>query len=415
MSMFTDINALIAPYPHFKKLRAEQPVYFDEALQMYVLSKHKDVAAAFADAKLFSSGQALFTSYNYEDSVNKILNGRAHGPFEQVLPMKDPPEHTRVRSLVNGAFSVRRVAKIQDYIEQLTDELFDAFMDKGEFDVVNQLSVPLPVAVIAHMLCVPRERAEDIKRWTNWYSACACNRLSSEEEAQQAGNDLADMQNFIFDHLEERRANPGDDVLTDLINARTKDGDEPLTNEEILATCAAFLGAGHETSTVAITHAFRYLAAYPAELERLRNAENQDEAARLFAEELLRLEPPTRSLLRVNTADTELGGVKIPAGSALMLLTGSANRDEEVFGENADEFEFGRKSTNKHLAFGGGVHVCIGNMLARAELKNVLKTIANRMDNIRIAKEPELQDYHPVVMPINMQLNTLQVTFDKIG
>lgn len=415
MPIFTNIEALANPYPHFKKLRQESPVYFDQDLQMYVLSKHCDVTTALTDTNSFSSGQALFSSYNHEDIVNKILIEKAHGPFAEVLPMTDPPRHTRVRALVNGAFSAKRVSKIQSYIDTVTEELFDNIEGKSQAEIVSELAVPLPVAIIAHMLCVPRERSEDIKRWTEYYSACACNRLSSEEEATLAGEHLAEMQNYIVAHLEERRANPGDDVLTDLINARTGDGQEPLTNKEILATSAAFLGAGHETSTVAITHAFRYLAMYPEELKRIQNADDMDAAIRIFCEELLRLEPPTRSLLRVSLADTVMSGVSIPAGSLIMILTGSANRDEDVFGENADVFDSTRSSTRKHVSFGAGVHMCIGNMLARAELKQVVKAIALRFDKIDLAnKNPGIEDFHPVVMPINFQPNKLQVNFEKI-
>lgn len=414
MPIFTNIEALANPYPHFKKLRQQSPVYFDTDLQMYVLSKHCDVTTAFTDAKLFSCGQALFSSYNHEDIVNKILIEKAQGPFAAVLPMTDPPHHTRVRALVNGAFSAKRVNKIQNYINTITEELFNNFENNASAEIVSELAVPLPVAIIAHMLCVPRERAEDIKRWTEYYSACACNRLSSEEHAIQAGESLAEMQNYIVAHLDERRANPGDDVLTDLINARTGDGQEPLTNHEILATSAAFLGAGHETSTVAITHAFRYLSMYPEELELIRNADDIDSAVRAFSEELLRMEPPTRSLLRVTTADTEMSGVNIPAGSLLMLLTGSANRDEDVFGEDADRFNSTRASTRKHVSFGAGVHMCIGNMLARAELKQVIKSAALRFDKIDVTnKNPGIEDFHPVVMPINFQPNKLNVNLIK--
>lgn len=408
-----DMDVRIDGSKLYKELRAERPVYFDNDIQMFVVSRYDDIANVFRQPNLFSSALALFHSYQYEEVVTKILNEEGRGPFKRVLPMTDPPEHTRVRSMVNLAFSMRRISKIQDYIEKLTQELVDAFIDDGKAEIVSQLAIPLPVTVIGDLLCVPRERWADVRRWTNAYTACAGNRLSSQEEAERLGHDLAEMQNFIVNHINSRRTQPGDDVLTDLLNARAGDY-QPLDEKEILAIAVAFLGAGHETSTVAITSAIKQLALNPHLIGELRNAPDQDAACRAFCEEVLRVEPPLNALPRVATADTEIGGVAIPAGSRILVIGASGNRDEKIFGADSENFRPGRENANKHLTFGGGVHQCLGNMLARAEMKSVVRAIVNRMDSLRLVNpNMPLSDYHPVIMDLNYRLKKLDVEFTK--
>lgn len=397
----------------YKELRAERPVYFDNEIQMFVISRHEDILSVLRQPNLFSSALALFHSYQFEDVVTKILNEKAHGPFKRVLPMTDPPEHTRVRSMVNQAFSIRRVGKIQDYIEKLVQDLIDGFIDDGKVEIVSKLAIPLPVTVIGDLLCVPRERWADVRRWTNAYTACAGNRLSSVEEAERLGNDLAEMQNFVFSHIESRRTQPGDDVITDLLSARAGDH-APLDDNEILAIAVAFLGAGHETSTVAITSAVKQLALHPEIMRELREAPDQNAACRAFCEEVLRIEPPLNALPRVATADTEIGGVVIPSGSRVLIIGASGNRDEAVFGADAEKFCPGRQNSSKHLTFGGGVHQCLGNMLARAELKSVVQAMVNRFDSITLVNpNMPLTDYHPVIMDLNYRLKKLDVEFVK--
>ncbi len=407
---FTNPANLINPQAMFKSLRDERPVYFDDTIGAYIVSRHEDVNAVFKQPNLYSSALALFASYNYEDVVNGILNEKAYGAFQSILPMTDPPEHTRIRSALNLAFSSKRVAQFQVYIEEVIDELITAFIDDGEFEVMSQLAVPLPVSIIAHLLSVPRERSADIKRWTQSYTACAGNRISSEDEAIKVGNDLAEMQQYIIGHINERRDSDQDDVLTDIIKAEV-DG-KRLTDPEILAVAAAFLVAGHETGSVVITSIIKTLAEDPGLVEFLRAADER--AYKVFIEEILRKNPPVRMLPRVTTQDTELRGVAIPAGSQVLIMMGAANEDEAVFGDNAGELQADRRNANRHLSFGAGPHICIGNMLARTELKSLLEAIVSRMDNIKLVNpDIPMSDYSPVVLDLNLHLHKLQVSFDK--
>lgn len=399
---------------YFEKLRAEKPVAFDSGYNAYVVTRHEEALQVLREATLFSSAQAIFSSFNFEEVVNAILNERGRGPLIKVLPMTDPPEHTRVRALVNLAFSAKRVTKIRGFIEQLTSELTDNVIDQGRMEVVADFAQPLPVTVIGDLLCLPRERWQDVIRWTRAYTSCAGNLITTREQAEQVGADLAEMQNFIVAHLDERRASPGDDVLTDLLQASVS-GFEPLSEAEILAVAVAFVGAGHETSTVAITELFKTLAEHPQVVESLRTASDQPAAIKIFCEEFLRLHPPLNAQPRVTTADTEIGGVAIPRGSFVLVANASANRDERVFGADAEALNPVRPGANRHLTFGGGVHVCLGNMLARAELQSATAAIVNRLGNLRLAnRDIPSSDYGPVIMDWNYHVKRLEVTFEKL-
>lgn len=413
MSSFTNLETLANPTSFFKQLRHERPVYFDTTLNAYVITMYKDVHSVLNQPNLFSSALALFHAYKFEKTVNEILVEKAHGPFAPILPMTDPPEHTRVRKALNLAFSKPRVMKFQEYIENVIEEIFDNVLDAGKMEVMKELAVPLPVSIIAHLLDVPRERSADIKRWTQAYTSCAGNRISSEEEAVQIGNDLAEMQNFIIDHIESRRGKEQDydDVLNDIVNSN---GGE-LSDEEILAISAGFLVAGHETGSLVIVSLFKTLAENPAFIDYLRNvkAEEKDKAYQTFIEEALRMNAPVRMLPRVTTADADVSGVAIPAGSLTFVVMSSGNMDETLFGDKSEEFVPDRANAFRHLSFGSGPHVCIGNQLARVELKCLLKAIVEKMDDIKLDAEITLKDYVPVILDINVHLNKLDITFKK--
>lgn len=414
ISSFTNPEVLANPTPFFNELRHERPVYFDEALNAYVVAAYKDVHSVLNQPNTFSSALALFHAYNFEEIVNEILVEKARGPFAPILPMTDPPEHTRVRSVLNLAFSKPRMAKFQGYIENAVEDLFNGFLDSGHMEVMQELAVPLPVSIIAHLLSVPRERHSDIKRWTQAYTACAGNRIRTQEEAVRIGNELADMQNFIAGHIESRRQNGQeyDDVLNDLVNGNNG----ALSDAEILAIAAAFLVAGHETGSLIIVAIFKTLAENPALVEYLRNVndEEKEKAYQTFIEEALRVNAPVRMLPRVTTADADVSGVTIPAGSLVFVLLASGNMDESTFGDDSETFVPDRKNASRHLSFGAGPHICIGNQLARMELKCLLKAAIDKMDDIKLGDTPiTLADYSPVVLDINLHLNKLNITFKK--
>jgi cytochrome P450 len=405
-----DLQSRIDGSALYRELRAERPVYLDKDIGMVIVSRYDDIKEVFRQPNLFSSALAMFHTYNHDTVVRETMTKHGYGPFKEVLPMTDPPIHMRVRTLVTTAFSPTLIKSLRPGIVSLIDEIFDSFID--EVEVVSQLGVTLPVTIICDLLSLPRSRADDVKRWTRAYTACAGNRIKSDEEAVQVGLDQAEMQNCFMGKYKEYRNHPQDNLLTALMNARAGDF-EPLNEEELLAIAAAIMVAGHETTTVAITSIFKYLASVPGELDRLRNAEDRDTAYEQFCDEALRLVPPVKMHPRVATEDTTVGGVPIPKMTPLMVITASANLDDAFF-ENPERFCPGRKNGARHMSFGAGIHSCLGMQLAKMELSCVVAAIVERMDNLRLATPNiPLSDYEPVVMELSYQLRKLDVLFDK--
>ena len=396
----------------YRELRTERPVYHDKDVGMYVVSRYDDIRNVFRQPNLYSNALAMFHSYNHDTVVRDIMTREGHGPFKEVLPMTDPPIHMRVRTLTTMAFSPKRIDAMQSGVKALIGEFFDAFIDDGRLEVVSQLALPLPVTIICDLLSLPRSRAEDVKRWTRAYTACAGNRIQTVEEAEQVGRDQAEMQNCIMETYARCRASPDDSLMKALGNASTADF-EPLDEAELLAVAAAIMVAGHETTTVAITNMFKYLATVPGAMDQLRSADDPDTAAENFCNEVLRLVPPVKMHPRVTTEDTTLGDVKIPKFSPVMVITASANRDDEFF-EHAADFVAGRPNGSRHMSFGGGIHSCLGMQLAMIELKCLVRTIITRMSKLQLATPNiPISDYEAVIMPWNFQLKKLDIFFER--
>ena len=396
----------------YRELRTERPVYHDKDVGMYVVSRYEDIRNVFRQPNLYSNALAMFHSYNHDNIVGDIMTKEGHGPFKEVLPMTDPPIHMRVRTLTTMAFSPRRIDAMQNGVKALIGEYFDSFINDGRLEVVSQLALPLPVTIICDLLSLPRSRAEDVKRWTRAYTACAGNRIQTAEEAEHVGRDQAEMQNCIMETYARCRASANDSLLKALCSMSTAEF-EPLDEGELLAVAAAIMVAGHETTTVAMTNMFKYLATVPGAMKRLRSAENPDKAAEDFCHEVLRLTPPVKMHPRVTTEDTVLGSVNIPKFSPVMVITASANRDEEFF-ENPADFIAGRNNGSRHMSFGVGIHSCLGMQLAMIELKCLVRTIITRVDRLQLATpDIPISDYEAVIMPWSYQLKKLDVLFER--
>jgi cytochrome P450 len=407
----TDTNVKIDGTRFYKDLRTTSPVFFDHGYQAFLISRHDHIAHVLSEPRLFSSAQVYLQSYRFQDIITHVLDQCGHGAFNPV--MADPPDHTRLRGISNLALSAKRVARLRGYIDGLTDDLLTDILPRGRMEVVSELAQPLAVRTIGDLLCLPRDRWRDVLRWTNAFTICAGNRLTSADHAEKIGHDLADFQNFIVSHLEERRSNPGDDLLSDLMSAKLA-GHDPLNEKEILAIVAGLIGAGHETVTVAITELMRTLATQPELADFLRSSSPQQPAIMSICEEILRMRPPVIGIPRIAVADAEIAGIRIPAGARLLLLNASANRDASVFGNDADRLCPMRKNSSRHMTFGAGVHACQGNMLARGQLHAVSKAIIDRTRNLRLAgPEISASDYAPVIMDWNYQLTHLEIAFNR--
>lgn len=341
------------PFPIYQRLRDEAPVYYSESYNFYTLSRHGDVAAAFRDFETYSSSKGV--------TLEEIQSGQ-HSHHQSIIWM-DPPAHRRMRSLVNKVFTPRAIQAQADVIrEKITHCLSQA--NPEAFDVVKDFSALFPVEVITTMLGVPPEDRQNVRIWLE----TALHRPPGRTTQSRAGNDAMTKTGALYyDIIQDRRANPCDDMISRLcaVEVDREDGTRTCLDDiEIAGFCTLLGGAGAETVAKLVGIAAVIFSRHRDQWEQLRADRSKIPAA---VEELLRYEGPVQYDCRYVMKDVELHGAVIPAGSAVMLLGASANRDERAF-TDADAFDINRdRHEALNLAFGYGIHSCLGAALARLE------------------------------------------------
>ena len=381
-----DSATLQCPFPHYTRMRDEQPVMLIESLGMYLVTRHDLVLAILRDPHTYSS---LFGGASMPlppDARAKMAEVMAGGyPRVPTMLTADMPDHTRYRRLVSKAFTPKVIAELEPVIRAITTKLIDSWIDGGSIEFVEQFGVPLPVEVIAHALNVPESRMADFKRWSDDSIAGIGTNISLEQrlEAERGVNEY---QHYFAAEFEKRRTAPQDDLLTALLQARIDDDDpevtdrRPLDMAEMLSIVQQLLVAGNETTTKLLTETMRLLAAHPDQWERLQQDPSR---APNVIEEALRISTPTQGMFRIATKDHELDGVFIPKGARLVIVFASANRDEAIY-TDPDAFDPDRGGLRDHLAFGKGIHFCLGAALSRLEGKVVLEELARRLDSFTL-------------------------------
>ncbi|MEN8182634.1 MAG: cytochrome P450 [Myxococcota bacterium] len=356
------------PYPAYAALRAAKPVFWLDVVRGFVLTRYEDVAVVLRDAR-FSVDRTSFRL----DMPRPGAGRRARQAFEESrrhnLLFMDPPDHTRLRASVARSFTPRRVQALRPRIQRISDELIDAARERGRFDLIRDFAYPLPVTVIAELLGLPLTQLDDLKRWSDDFGVVLLEpHLTREgtefEGAEQSFLELAD---FLRDVFRSKRARPGDDLLSALLGSE-------LSEPEILSIVSLLLVAGHETTTNLIGNAVLALLRNPDQRRRL---EQEPELMSQAIEEFLRYDSPVQLSRRVASEDCEVGGQKIRRGERLYLVLGAANRDPGQF-EDPDRLDLGRRDA-RHLAFGGGIHACLGAPLARAEAAIAIDTLLRRL------------------------------------
>ncbi|MPZ49118.1 MAG: cytochrome P450 [Dehalococcoidia bacterium] len=369
------------PYAVYKTLREESPVFWSEIMQTWMLTRYDDNFAVLRDQTRFSSDRTR-ASNRFVQQMEEFR--QASGPVGRTPTMlsQDPPSHTRMRTLVTKAFTPRVVEKIRPHIKEIADELLDQLAEPGRLDVVRDLAIPLPVIVIAEVLGVPPEDQGRFKAW----SADIANTLAGPfqppaimEQAQRSSNEIAD---YFLEQIELRRRQPRDDLLSALVSAEEQ-GDL-LSEDELLATCVLLLVAGNETTTNLIGSGMAALLQNPDQRRLLQDDPSLIPAA---VEEMLRFDGPAQMTSRIATEALELRGQRIEPGQVLLCVLGAANRDPEQFVE-PDRFDV-RRASNRHLAFGYGIHYCLGAPLAIAEAQVAFETLLQRLPEPEPAGEPE--------------------------
>ena len=404
---FFSPEVIESPFEFYQAVRREAPVYQLPGTDIFMLSRWEDIRQVNRDTETFSNNfQDLLKGPDPSPEAAEIYAGGYEQP--PTLLTLDPPEHKVFRSLINKVFSARRVEKMHDYIEQVVDELIDGFIDKGECEFVQDFATPLPVYVIADQLGVPRKDLRRIKAWSDAFASRLGGMASAEEEIENARL-IVEYQHYLADIIADRRANPQDDMISDLANNTIKhaDGERLMTVEELLSMIEQLLVAGNETTTSATTGGLLSLIQLSDQLQQLLDDPGMIDNA---VEEILRLESPSAGLWRVVTKDTEIQGVQIPRGSLLQLRYAAANRDERVF-DNPEIMDVCRKNADEHIAFGYGTHFCPGAFLGRKEMQVAFQRILQRMTNIRLAEgKNDLTHWPNMVL---RGLKELHITFDK--
>ena len=316
-------------------------------------------------------------------------------PQRNTLLTADPPDHTRFRKLVNLAFSMKRVDALEGHMRRLVDSLIDTFASRGSCEFVHDFAVPLPVQLIAEQIGIDSTDFVAVKRWSDAFADRLGGMISRERELECAG-EVVEFQHAMKVKIDERRAEPKDDLLSDLVNARV-DGERPLDDAELMSILQQLMVAGNETTTASLAGGLVHLIRNPQQAAKVRS---DPSLIGNMVEEVLRLESPTAGLWRVVRRDTELAGVPIAAGTMLLLRFAAANRDPDKFAD-PDSFDVERKNARAHVAFGRGIHMCVGNMLSRKELAVAFARLLQRLDAIEISDEAAL------VYPPNMLLRGL--------
>jgi cytochrome P450 len=357
------------PYPTYAALRAHAPVYRNEELEFWALSRHADVLAAFKDTETFSNDHGV--SLNPESWGPQASLGTSFLAF-------DPPRHTRLRGLVSKGFTPRRVAALEQSIRAMTVAYLDGLVGAGRFDFIDELAGKVPMDVISEMLGVPRADRSELRRRADLLVHREEGRVGLPREGVEA---FAWIRSYFRAMVDERRARPGDDLLSALLEAELEG--ERLDEGEILSFANLMIVAGNETTTKMLANAVYWLWRHPEQRALVREAPEARIPA--WVEETLRFDNSTQMLARRVARDVRLHGETLRAGERALLLVGSANRDERVF-DRAGEYDLLRDTTAS-LSFGRGVHFCLGAALARLEGRVVLEEWWRRFPDYEI--EPD--------------------------
>ena len=353
------------PYPAYQRLRAAGPVLRHPA-GFFVLTRYDDVSAFLRDPRFGKGGyQALFESR---------FGGGSTVPWLGLsMLFRDPPDHTRLRALVSKAFTPRVVETLRVHIQEIVDGLLADLAGAREMDVIQDLAYPLPVAVISELLRVPMDHSELVKGWSRDI-ARALDAIAlpvGPEVVERGRRATEEMVSYFRGLVADRRGHPGSDLLSGLVEA--EEAGDRLSELELLSTCVLLYVAGHETTVNLIGNGLLALLRHPEECRRLQGDPGLLHGA---LEELLRFDGPVQRSGRMATVDTEIAGVPIAAGSLVLGLIGAANRDPAHFAE-PDRLDLTREEP-RHLAFGSGIHYCLGASLARLEAQVAIGAVLRR-------------------------------------
>ncbi len=352
---FQDLEFNPNPHPIYAQWREETPIWWAEDIQGWVLTRYEDVRAVLKNPAGFSS---------------ELPPSRAANTMALPLLHDDPPRHTGLRAIVNRSFTSRVMKQIEGDLATVVEQLLSEIHPDQPVDIAEALTIPLPVALIAHFMGIPFERKDDFKRWSD-----ALTSTGTAKTMEERMPDIAEMMGFFRDEIPKRRKRPGDDLISKVVEAEV-DG-QALTDDIIVGYCQLLLIAGNETTTNLLSNLLHYAADNPHIWAELRANTDKIEAA---VEECLRFEPPVHWVNRTALADAEFHGQKVAKGESVYTVLASANRDPEHY-DDPNSFRLDRPRSDHHT-FGHGIHFCIGAPLARMEAKHAMLGLLQRFDRV---------------------------------
>ena len=390
-----------------KRLRDEAPVFKDPSSGIYFISRFEDVVAMSQDPKIFSSVMGGAATRAVESSEPEIVEIMAEG-YADVPTMltQDPPLQRRYRKFVDGVFAPSALNALSPMMESISHDLIDRFGKKGECEFLSEFGIPLPLTVIASQIGAPIEDLPKLRRWTEAF----IDNLSQQgglEGRIKTAKSIIEFQHYFISRLEERRAEPRDDILSKIVNASIE-GDQPMNNGECLSMLNQILVAGNETTGAAMAQGILLLIENPDQYE-LVLADPSLQTISNFVEEVLRVSSPSANMYRRTTKDIELHGVSIPENSICFARFASANQDDNQF-QDALRFDITRHNLKTHVAFGKGVHHCLGAALARREMNIGFKVLFERVENFRLQSNNQIPEFMPNALLHGLE--RLDIAFD---
>lgn len=375
------------PYAAYREIQSAAPVSFWEEYGYWCFWRHADVSGLLRDRRF---GRQILHLASRE-SLGWPEPSEHLAPFDAIerhsLLELEPPEHTRLRGLVNRAFVSRQVERLAPRIEAMSNALIDGFESSGESDLISAFAVPIPVALIADLIGAPVEMTPQLLAWS--HRMVAMYQFGATRAAEDAAASAArEIAQFVRDCAARRRREPKDDLISALIAAESQGS--RLTEDELVSTCVLLLNAGHEATVHGIGNGLKAILENGLQGGAVSVDPPTVEAT---VDELLRFDAPLHLFTRYALQDLEIAGIKLRRGERIGLLLGAANRDPEVFAE-PDRLDL-RRAPNPHLAFGAGIHFCVGAPLARLEMRVALPILLRRLPGLRLVKTPSYRDaYH---------------------
>ena len=371
------------PFPLLACARREQPVFYSPAIDYWVVTGYDDVKAIFRDHDAYTAANTISPILPFSQAVKRLLEEGDYSP-EPVLSNNVPPSHSRIRALVNRLFRPRRMKSFASAIGQIAERSVERLRERAPVDIVAELTFEYPAHVLFHVLGVPDADVPRVKAWAGNRIKLYYGKPSAEEQIEMTGR-LIPFWHYVVDLVRGKLERPVDDLTSDLIRMRDGD-DQVLTLNEIASCMITLLVAGHETTTAQINNALLHCLSQRELWQRLCE---QPETIPQFLEEMMRYDPSVCTWRRLAARDSVIGGVEIPAGANLLLMLNSANRDEKMFPE-PDAIIPARDNLKDHLAFGYGIHYCVGAPLARLEMAILLETLTRELPGLRLLPDQKI-------------------------